>query len=149
MLQRPRIACCIALLTLILQHHLAAAFIRGRLPAAAAARRAGVLRQHRALRMSSSADPSILLLSTTEDKASVNLLNALLNRGGWEPFEVSGLAGGKVWRRPDAPKPLFLWQIEQGFLRADSLDRQWTEVTKQPLQGASRVCVDDQGSNSS
>lgn len=92
--------------------------------------------------MSGSTDlSSILLVSTTEDKASVNLLNALLNRGGWEPHDVSGLSGGRVWRRPDAPQPLYLWQIEQGFLRTDSLDLQWTEATKQPLQGTSQVGV--------
>ncbi len=79
-------------------------------------------------------DGTILLLSTTEDKASVNLVNALLQRGGWEPHDVPAIEG-RVWKRPDAPTPLYLWQIQQGFLRADFLDKTWTATTLQPLQG--------------
>jgi hypothetical protein len=84
----------------------------------------------------SSSARAILLLSTTEDMASVNLVNALLHRGGWEEHEVPALGTeGRVWRRTDAPQPLYLWQIQKSFLRSDFLDRQWTAATNQQLQG--------------
>ena len=149
------VVCCLGVLAFLLQPQPVASLI-ARLPTAAAAR-AGLRRQppspllllhHRQARglptMASSstnggvgdACRAILLLSTTEDKASVNLVNALLQRGGWEPHDVAGLSEGRVWRRPGASKPTYLWQIEQGFLRADFLDRRWTTATKEPLQGA-------------
>ena len=131
LLGRPRlriVVCCFAILTFLLQHQPVASFLA----------RAGGL-QRRALTMSSTLrgddGRAILLLSTTEDKASVNLVNALLQRGGWDPHDVAGIAEGRVWRRPGAS--VYLWQIEQGFLRADALDRRWTTATSQPLQGAS------------
>lgn len=130
LLGRPRlriVVCCLAILAFLLQHQPVASFLA----------RAGGLRR-RALTMSGGDDGrAILLLSTTEDKASVNLVNALLQRGGWDPHDVAGISEGRVWRRPGASKPAYLWQIERGFLRADALDRQWTTATSQPLQGAS------------
>lgn len=85
-------------------------------------------------------DRATLLLATTEDKASRNLVNALLQRGGWEPHDVPSI-DGLVWKQLKARTPTFLWQIEKGFLSADFLDTEWVTATSQPLQGPSHACA--------
>jgi D-aminoacyl-tRNA deacylase len=67
---------------------------------------------------------TILLLATTEDKASLNLVKALLSRGGWTespPIDKTS----RVWYRPTGSHSIYLWQISQGFLHADWLDQKW------------------------
>lgn len=79
---------------------------------------------------------AVLLMSTTEDKASAGMAAALLRRGGWEEFDVPAISEeGRVWRRVDALQPLYMWQIQQGFLRADFLDRRWVIATGLDLHG--------------
>ncbi len=67
---------------------------------------------------------TILLLATTEDKASKNMVQSLLARGGWAEAEPIDTAS-RVWRRETGPSHVYLWEIQQGFLRADGLDTKW------------------------
>lgn len=142
----------VVILVLLLQLRPVASFLLARFPAAAAS--AGVRLGHPAVLLqrhhrrsfvtmasaeSAGADRTILLLSTTEDKASVGLVNALVRRGGWEPTELPALPQGRAWRRPDSRQPLYMWQIDTGFLRSDFLDQQWKAATSQELQGGSKT----------
>ena len=69
-----------------------------------------------------------LLLSTTEDKASVLMLQALLAKDGWTESPTSIDTHSRLWHRNDntaSPTNIYLWQIPEGFLRADHLDKKW------------------------
>jgi len=67
---------------------------------------------------------TILLLATTEDKASLNIVKALLSRGGWADSPSMDTTS-RIWYRSTSSHNIYLWQISQGFLHADWLDRKW------------------------
>ncbi|CAM9347160.1 unnamed protein product [Heterosigma akashiwo] len=66
-----------------------------------------------------------LLLATTEDVASVTMLDAIFEHTqGWE--EQGQIQGATYWKHETGT---YLWRIHQSFLNADDLDKQWEAST--------------------
>lgn len=71
--------------------------------------------------------PHTLVVATRDDKASMNMANALLGRlEAWKPWVVSGIVGD-LWKSQTSP--VYLWLRTDSMLYHDHVDAEFTKHT--------------------